>query len=73
MIASVRGKVIRKGMDYLVVEAVGVGYKISVPVSIIESVKVEDDCSSLPIRMFERIFWLCTAFFLLMIWDYLSF
>jgi Holliday junction DNA helicase RuvA len=43
MIASLRGKVIRKRADGLIVEMNGVGYKVICPVSVLESAKVDSD------------------------------
>lgn len=43
MIASLKGKVIQKRADSLVVETSGVGYKVVCPVSVLESTKVDSE------------------------------
>ncbi len=43
MIASLRGKVVQKRTDSLVVEMNGVGYKVICPIPVLESAKVGDE------------------------------
>jgi Holliday junction DNA helicase RuvA len=43
MIASLRGKVVQKRENSLVVEMNGVGYKVICPISVLESAKVGDE------------------------------
>ncbi len=43
MIASLKGKVILKKQDFIILDVAGVGYKITCPSFILEKIKKEDD------------------------------
>ncbi len=43
MIASLRGKVIKKNLDSLVIEVAGIGYKVFTPISVIDGAKIEEE------------------------------
>jgi Holliday junction DNA helicase RuvA len=54
MIASIRGRLTRKGTDYLVVDVAGIGYQVQVPLSTYYSIPDDDEEVSLHIHTHMR-------------------